>query len=159
MRSAMIMMILVMLSGCGTVDWFNGEVTPTTTTTTTIPPVIDDGLPTNPVTGDDLPNSLSESWRISRKDYDGTYRVRVPTTLWKMGIGEGSYVMVNDVRAKFRGFDTDNGARSPKYTLLQSEAPNPPVTCVVYSKDGKAVAWFKNDYLAGNGHLPNQGGE
>jgi hypothetical protein len=116
-------------------------------------------LPTNPVTGPDLPGSISEQWSMKLKDYDNTYRITWPSTFAReYGVGAGSYCTVGPHRAAFRGIDADHGAMRPKYTLPLSASFDLPVTCILYNASGEAVGWFVADQVGINGTLPDQGG-
>jgi len=104
-------------------------------------------LPKNP-TLDDQAGDTKQMWSFGYKDYDHTFRLRWPTYFaTDLGVGPGSYNTVNGERAEFRGFDYDDGAQRASYTL-----PGPSyrlcdtsteLTCVLYSADGQALAWFK----------------
>lgn len=118
-------------------------------------PAGDDGsvdtsdLPTNP--------KVSGSWYFAYKSYDGTYRIRWPTYFaTSMGIGPGSYSLVQGQKATFRGYDTDNGQKRPSYTIPgPSSRFNGQVLCVLVASAGKPVAWFKcNADTTSSGTLP-----
>ena len=120
-------------------------------------------MPTNPVCPADLPGTISESFSWKKKQYDGTYRITWPTTLAVMGVGEGSYTFVNGFRAEFRGFDTDGSAiepdvpkvKRPKFSLPLAAGVTGPVLCVLHSRAGGKVAWFKLESTADRvGRLP-----
>lgn len=112
-------------------------------------------LPTNPDVGPDLPNSISEHWSFGSKEHDQSWRIRWPSYFAKtLGLGGGSYCMVNKNRAGFRSYDTDNGSKRPSYTMSLSISLQFPVTCILYDKDGKAVGWFKTDGNGSKGRLP-----
>lgn len=113
-------------------------------------------LPQNPKTPNDLPGSISEQWSFSKKDYDKSYRIRFPTMFAKT-VGTGSYSMVNGNKATFRSYDTDNGSKRPSYTISSSIKLTGPITCILYSKESKALAWFSTpDTGTRSGKLPNQ---
>ncbi len=112
-------------------------------------------LPTNPQTPPDLEGSISEQWSFSRKDYDNTWRVRWPTYFYTAHkVGQGSYCTVNGDRAEFRSYDKDHGAYRPSYTMPQSIPVALPATCILYDREGNALAWFITDSHNKRGRLP-----
>ncbi len=102
-------------------------------------------LPSNPSVPPTPEGSSAELWYFGYKDYDNTFRIRWPTYFAvSLGVGEGSYTLVNGERARFRSFDTDHGAKRPSYTMPgPSGRLNGTVTCVLYSHSGVALAWFR----------------
>jgi hypothetical protein len=117
-------------------------------------------LPTNPATPPDIPGSSSEKWYFGPKLHQSppTYRVRWPSMFAKQ-TGNGSYTVAwwdgVSVKAPWRAFDTDNGARRPSYNLGVDPRPVPPVTLVLHSPDGTALAWFRVESLdRQQGRLP-----
>lgn len=144
-------MLALCSSGCAVfqpiVDWLKPKPKP---------PVI--VLPVNPATPEDIPGSKSEQWTFTTKDYDQSYRIRWPTTLSNepYNLGAGSYVMVNGMRAEFRSYDGDGGAKRASYTMALSVViPGRPITNIVYKADGVALAWFVTpDTLNRSGRLP-----
>ena len=138
------LLILLLASGCVTID-IGGIIDAVK------PPVVEPAkpsLPTNPSTPPDLEGSISEQWSFAKKDYDQTWRVR-----WPSSLPVGEYCTVNGVRADFRSFDTDHGARRPSYTMPQSVAVTYPATCILYDKD-EPVAWFVANSQNESGRLP-----
>jgi len=102
-------------------------------------------LPTNPALPPNTAGTNDQRWYFGWKDHDGTFRMRWPTYFWtKHAVGAGSYVLVNELRAEFRSYDTDGGAKRPSYSL---PGPRSRVTgevlCVLVSKDGERLAWFR----------------
>lgn len=150
---AVVLLGLLSASGCATLDriaeWRVHLEEPTQPT-----------LPENPATPPDIPGSNSEKWYFGPKLHQPvpTYRVRWPTTLAKQ-TGNGSYTVAwwqgASVKAVWRAFDTDNGARRPSYNLAADPRPVAPVTFVLHSPDGTALAWFRVESLARQqGRLP-----
>lgn len=131
---------LTMLTGCETSD--SGESKSR------------GGLPENP-TLDVRDGDAKQMWSFGYKRYDSTFRVRWPTYFaTDLGIGPGSYNMINNERAEFRSFDYDDGAQRPSYTMpgpsYRLGDTSTELTCVLYSSDGQALAWFKT-------HVPADG--
>jgi len=116
-----------------------------------------EGLPDNPAVGESRPGSSSELWYFSYKDSDSTFRIRWPSYFANvLGVGAGSYTTVNGQFAEFRGFDTDEGANRPSYSV-----PGPSirfvgeVLCILYAADGQALAWFRTPVASPiQGRLP-----
>ena len=107
-------------------------------------------LPVNPDTPENLPNSSSEMWYFGAKP-DGTFRIRWPTSL---PVTEDSFCTVNGVRAKFRSWDKDHGARRASYTVAQFQIQGT-VTNVLFNGAGVGVAWFSTeDTATRQGRLP-----
>lgn len=113
-------------------------------------------LPTNPSVPPNPEGTSAELWTFTFKTYDGTFRIRWPSYFANsLGVGEGSYTLVNGENARFRSFDTDHGANRPSYTM-----PGPAsrlsgtVTCVLFSRQGVALAWFQTPAGGGGGRLP-----
>lgn len=101
-------------------------------------------LPANPAVPANPSGSSAQLWYFGYKSYDNTFRIRFPTYFaTALGVGPGSYTLVNGQNARFRGFDTDHRARRPSYTI-----PGPKsrfsgiVTCILYSAEAKALGWF-----------------
>ena len=107
---------------------------------------------TNPAVPDG-PGRVQE-WYWARKDYDGSFRVRWPTYFADVA-GNGSYTMINEHRAEFRGYWTDQPeARRPSYTMPIRDLPSE-VLCVLYSSEDKPLAWFRTATVgAHRGTLP-----
>lgn len=106
-------------------------------------------LPPNP--------QVSGSWYFAYKSYDGTYRIRWPTYFaTSMGLGPGSYTLVNGQKATFRGYDTDGGKKRPSYTISgPSSRFNGTALCVLVTPADQPVAWFTcNADVTSSGSLP-----
>lgn len=83
-----------------------------------------------------------QNFSLKKKDYDSTYRIAWPTYFAnKIGDNVGSYSMIDGKRATFRGWDDDNGAKRPKYSISQRDIDvNGPVVCKLYSAKGVQLA-------------------
>ena len=76
---------------------------------------------TNPVTGINKPNSISEMFTAKIKSYDNTYRITWPSFFSnKLGVGQGSWCSANGNMADYRGQDGDNFSNRPKYSMSLS---------------------------------------
>lgn len=119
------------------------------------PPSAPEGLPVNLPVPDNPSGTRKELWSFAKKTYDSTYRIRWPSYFANfMGIGKGSYTMVNGHKAAFRSFDTDAGAKRPSYTMPVRDLGSP-VLCVLHDSQGAAIAWFQTpDAGTRNGRLP-----
>ena len=114
-------------------------------------------LPTNPSVPSNPSGTSRQLWYFGYKDYDRTFRVRWPTYFsTTMGIGSGSYTMIDGQRAKFRSYDTDHGAKRPSYTISGPKSRfSGDVICILYTSSGTPVAWFRTDAGATRqGRLP-----
>lgn len=122
------------------------------------PPEIDaptpEGLPVNPPVPDNPTGTRMELWSFAKKTYDNTYRIRWPSYFANyVGVGKGSFCMVNGHRAEFRSYDTDAGAKRPSYTMPVRELGSP-VLCILHDATGP-IAWFSTpDTATRNGKLP-----
>lgn len=96
----------------------------------------------NPTIPPNTPGTLDQMFSLKRKDYDRTYRITWPTYFAGMlGFQESSYCTINGELATWRGWDHDNGASRPKYTIDQREvALRGPETCKLYNSDGRQLA-------------------
>jgi hypothetical protein len=124
-------------------------ITPATPTNPTTPSDPASPTPSDPVALPDNPqvSGRGQQWYFGYKSYDNTFRIRWPTYFaTSLGVGSGSYTLVDGQVAGFRGYDTDNNSKRPSYTT-----PGPKsrfsgvVTCVLYSSSGQALGWFKAD--------------
>jgi hypothetical protein len=109
-------------------------------------------LPDNPPV-----SGRGQSWYFGYKSYDNTFRIRWPTYFaTALGVGPGSYTLVEGQQADFRGYDTDNGSKRPSYTIRgPSSRFSGVVTCVLYSAGGEALGWFQaNAEATTQGTLP-----
>lgn len=118
-----------------------------------------DGLPENPKL-EVREGSSRELWMFAYKDYDNTFRIRWPSHFANsLGVGPGSYNLINGERAEFRSFDTDHGSNRASYSLpgpFRRIGEGVEMTCVLYSAEGVALAWFKTYSTNGSvqGPLP-----
>lgn len=134
---------------------FNSKKTKPETTNPQADTEVQEQLPVNPTIAPDPPVGRGERWDFVRKDYDGTWRIRWPSTLAREhGIGPGSWCTVNGARAEFRSFDTDHGARRPSYRMPMTVLVHFPARCILYTKEGKAIAWFEAPAANTSGRLP-----
>jgi len=130
------------------IDKLRGKVKPE-------PEPVKPTLPTNPKTPPDIEGSISEQWSFNGKDYDNSWRIRWPSYFYDVHrIGRDSWCTVNGIRAEFRSYDTDHGAFRPSYTMPQSVVVALPATCILYSRNGVALAYFVTDSHNKRGRLP-----
>lgn len=137
-------------------------ITPTPTNSPADPtdpstPSSTNALPTNPTIPANPSGTSAQLWYFGYKSYDNTFRIRWPTHFaTALGVGSGSYTTVNGQTARFRSFDTDNGAKRPSYTISGPKSRfSGTVTCILYSSRGQALAWFKaNSQATTQGRLP-----
>ncbi len=114
-------------------------------------------LPNNPSIPANPSGTSRQLWYFGYKSYDNTFRIRWPTHFaTSMGVGPGSYTMVDGQRASFRSFDTDYGAKRPSYTIRGPKNRfRGDVLCILYSEDGRALGWFvANADVTSQGRLP-----
>lgn len=108
-------------------------------------------LPDNP------PGAAGQRWYFGYKSYDNSFRIRWPTYFAAaLGVGPGSYTLVDGQLASFRSYDTDGGARRPSYTIPgPSSRFKGTVICILHTADGRAVGWFQaNAGATSQGTLP-----
>ena len=158
MKKIIIACALVSLAGCATIkDWYNRPpLIPPPAEEPETPAQPDPALPVNPPIAPDPAEGRGERWDLGRKTYDQTWRVRWPSTLAREhgAGGPGSYCTVNGVRAEFRSWDVDHGARRPSYTMPLSTPVAFPALAILHRADGTAIAWFKATGPDQNGRLP-----
>jgi hypothetical protein len=104
-----------------------------------------ESLPVNPPIPDNPAGTSAQLYYFNFKSYDNTFRIRWPSYFaTDLGVGPGSYVMVNDQRAEFRSFDKDSGAQRPSYTMPGPESRlSAPYRCILHAADGRVIAWFE----------------
>jgi hypothetical protein len=81
-----------------------------------------------------------------------------------MSIGKWLQRLIDKLRGKVKPapepvtpvvpVDTDHGAFRPSYTMPQSVVVALPATCILYSRNGVALAYFVTDSHNKRGRLP-----
>lgn len=114
-------------------------------------------LPSNPSVPANPSGTSRQLWYFGYKSYDNTFRIRWPTYFaTDLGVGPGSFNLVDGQRAEFRSFDTDNNSKRPSYTIPGPKSRfSGSVICILFSAGGTPLAWFEaNAGATTQGSLP-----
>jgi hypothetical protein len=96
-------------------------------------------LPVNPAPKTKL---MRSKFSAKKKDYDGTWRISWPEECTPLIRNvKGSYCMIGDRKATYRGMDKDLGANRIKFSIKQGFTYGK-VLHTLHDADGKIVAWI-----------------